>query len=115
MPFYSYPIYTGNAPQHCRIENGKIVEGPRQFANGSELESLAQSGNLAELKARGWVPHYLYDPGGECFTGSTFEVLADEVAEVKQYRAYTEEEKAEIARQEAERLTQQQQGALPQT
>lgn len=114
MPFYSHPIFTGNAPQHCRIENGNIVEGPIQFKNGSDLESLAQSGNLAELKARGWVPHYLYDPGGECFTGSTFEVLADEVAEVKQYRAYTEEEKIAMAEQEAKRLEQQKQGLLPQ-
>lgn len=107
MTIYSYPIYTGNAQQHCRIENGAIVEGPIQFKNGSELESLAMNGNLEELKNRSWVPHYLYDPGGECYTGSVFEVHDTEVSEIKQYRPYTDEEKAAIAAQQAALAEQQ--------
>ena len=102
MPHYDMPIFSGNAPQFCRIADGQITEGPRQFPNGSDLEALVHAGDLAALRARGWVPHYLYDPGGECLTHSTFEVLADEVAEIKHYRAYTAEELAAQSEQAAQ-------------
>ena len=102
MPHYDLPVFAGNAPQFCRIESGHIAEGPRQFPNGGDLEALANAGDLAQLQMRGWLPHVLYDPGGECLTHSTFEVLANEVAEIKHYRDYTAEERAAIAAAQAE-------------
>jgi len=102
MPHYDLPVDPGSAPKFCRITDGQIAEGPRQFPNGSDLEALAQANDLSALRARGWLPHVLYDPSGECLTHSTFEVLADEVAEIKHYRAYTPEEVAAHAAAMAE-------------
>lgn len=79
----------------CKVENGAVVDGPRAWADNNPPDAT-------------WLPHDLEDPGNPdeanyTYSGSHHEVRGNQVVEVKEYRALTEEEKAEIARQQAER------------
>lgn len=79
----------------CKVENGAVVDGPRAWADNNPPDGT-------------WLPHDLEDPGNPdeanyVYSGSHHEVRGNQVVEVKEYRALTEEEKTEIARQQAER------------
>ena len=85
---------------YCYVENNVIVEGPRglprSWRNISGLDMMDADG----LRAIGWLPVRL-DEGAvdEKFVGSTFIIAPYEVIEVKMWRPYTAEEKAEMDRQ----------------
>lgn len=87
---------------YCLVENNAIVDGPRglpaSWRNVSGLNWLSDD----ELRALGWLPVRI-DEGAvdEKFVGSTFIIAPYEVVEVKLWRAYTAEEKAEIDTQKA--------------
>lgn len=79
----------------CKVVDNQVVDGPRAWANNTPPDST-------------WLPHSLEDPGNPdeanyVYSGSHHEIRGNQVVEVKDYRALTEEEKAEIARQIAER------------
>ncbi len=87
---------------YCLVENNAIVDGPRalpsSWRNVSGLNWLSDD----ELKALGWLPVRI-DEGAvdEKFSGSMFVINPHEVVEVKLWRAYTAEERAEIDAQKA--------------
>jgi len=87
---------------YCLVENNAIVDGPRglprAWRNVSGLNWLDND----DLRALGWLPVRI-DEGAvdEKFVGSTFNIDPYEVVEVKLWRAYTAEEKAEIDTQKA--------------
>lgn len=83
----------------CKVENGVVVDGPRAWPDAIPPDAS-------------WLPHDLEDPGNPdeanyCYSGSHHEVRGNQVFEVKEYRPYTAEEKAEIAKQLAERQAQE--------
>ena len=87
------------ANSFCKVENGVVVDGPRAWPDATPPDNT-------------WFPHTLEDPGNpdeatHCYSGSHHEVRGEAVVEVKEYRAYTAEELAEIARQVAERAAQE--------
>lgn len=87
---------------YCLVENNAIVDGPRglprAWRNISGLDLMDADG----LRAFGWLPVRI-DEGAvdEKFVGSTFIIAPYEVVEVKMWRAYTAEERAEIDTQKA--------------
>ena len=87
---------------YCLIENNSIVDGPRglprSWRNVSGLDLLDE----ASLRQLGWLPVRLEEGlADEKFVGSTFTVFENEVVETKQWRKYTDEERAEIESQTA--------------
>lgn len=81
----------------CKVVDGKVVDGPRAWADNNPPDAT-------------WLPHDLEDPGNPdeanyVYSGSHHEVRGNQVFEVKEYRPLTDDEKAEIARQIAERET----------
>ncbi|MBM3365369.1 MAG: hypothetical protein FJY48_06620 [Betaproteobacteria bacterium] len=87
---------------YAYIENGQVIDGPRSLPNGWRNVSGLNWLNDDELRALGWLPVRI-DEGAvdEKFVGSTFIIDPYEVVEVKLWRAYTAEEKAEINTQKA--------------
>jgi len=84
------------------VEDGEIIEGPRglprSWRNISGLNLLDND----SLKSLGWLPVRLEEgTPDEKFVGSTFTIRENEVAETKQWRKYTVEEKQEIEVQKA--------------
>lgn len=90
---------------YCLIENNSIVDGPRglprSWRNISGLNWLDD----ASLKQLGWLPSRV-DEGivDEKFVGSTFTILENEVVETKQWRKFTDEERADIESQKAKEV-----------
>ena len=90
---------------YCLVENNAIVDGPRalpsSWRNVSGLNWLSNE----ELRALGWLPVRI-DEGAvdEKFVGSTFIIAPYEVIEVKMWRPYTVDEKAEIETQKAKQI-----------
>ena len=87
---------------YCLIENNSIVDGPRglprSWRNVSGLDLLDE----ASLRQLGWLPVRLEEGlADEKFVGSTFTISENEVVETKQWRKYTDEERAEIESQTA--------------
>jgi hypothetical protein len=87
---------------YCLIENNSIVDGPRglprSWRNVSGLDLLDE----ASLRQLGWLPVRLEEGNvDEKFLGSTFTIFENEVVETKQWRKYTDEERAEIESQTA--------------
>lgn len=78
----------------CHVQDGKVVWGPgglpRTYENTSNFHLLSE----AELRARGWLPHRFVATAteGQIITGSTTEILADEVVETQTARDPTPEE-----------------------
>lgn len=90
---------------YCLVENNAIVDGPRalpsSWRNVSGLNWLSDE----ELRALGWLPVRI-DEGAvdEKFVGSTFIIAPYEVIEVKMWRPYTVEEKAQIDNQKSKQI-----------
>jgi len=84
----------------CRVQDGVVMWGPgslpRAYENTSNFHLLSE----AELRARGWLPHRFVATAleGQIITGSTTEILADEVVETQTARDRTPEESAEHTR-----------------
>lgn len=81
----------------CKVDGDKIMQGPLTFQNGSELEALVKAEDWAELKKRGWLPLFQYEPphddAVEVWTGTSyFKVEDDCVRETKTFRNKTQEE-----------------------
>lgn len=78
----------------CHVQDGVVVWGPgslpRTYENTSNFHLLSE----AELRARGWLPHRFVEVAveGQIITGSTTEILADEVVETQTARDRTPEE-----------------------
>lgn len=87
---------------YCLVDNNAIVDGPRGLPRAWRNVSGLNWLNDEELRALGWLPVRI-DEGAvdEKFVGSTFIIDPYEVVEVKLWRAYTAEEKAEIDTQKA--------------
>jgi hypothetical protein len=87
---------------YCLIENNSIVDGPRglprSWRNVSGLDLLDE----ASLRQLGWLPVRLEEgTPDEKFVGSTFTISENEVVETKQWRKFTDEERADIESQKA--------------
>jgi hypothetical protein len=90
---------------YCLIENNSIVDGPRglprSWRNVSGLDLLDE----ASLRQLGWLPVRLEEGlADEKFVGSTFTIYENEVVETKQWRKYTNEERAEVVDQKARQV-----------
>ena len=98
---------------YCLVENNAIVDGPRalpsSWRNVSGLNWLSND----ELKALGWLPVRI-DEGAvdEKFSGSMFVINPNEVVEVKLWRAYTAEEKAEMLNEKRDSVRRLRNGRL---
>lgn len=90
---------------YCLVENNAIVEGPRALPNSWRNVSGLNWLSDDELRALGWLPVRI-DEGAvdDKFVGSTFIIAPYEVIEVKMWRPYTAEEKAEIETQKAKQI-----------